>query len=121
LHNNSNDTLKYIDWTCSSEIWNIDTKVMRVNAPYELENCSACTKNVIDEFEVPPQEVKNLYVYVNKNDYTLKKMKFRVGMILQRVLHKKDFRVYLDYFFTEQRHLFNQSRNVIWSNSIEMP
>jgi len=121
LTNKSNDTLRYIDWSCSSEIWDIDTKILRINAPYELENCGACTKNVIDEFEVLPHQVKNLYVYVNKNDYTLKKIKFRVGMILQRVLHKKDFRFYLDYFFTEQHHLFNQTRNIIWSNGIEMP
>jgi hypothetical protein len=121
LQNRSKDTLKYIDWTCSSEIWDIDNNKVNVYPPFMLENCGACEKNIIDIYEVPPYKSKELYVYVSKKDKGLIKPKFEIGMIIQRVIKMKDFRFYSDNFFGTKYNLSDQKMNLIWSNSIEMP
>ena len=121
LQNTSKDTLKYIDWTCSSEIWNIDNNKVNVYPPFMLENCGACDKNIIDIYEVPPHKSKELYVYVSKKDRSLIKPVFKVGIIMQRVTTMKDFWFYENYFFGTNNHINDQKMNLIWSNSIEMP
>jgi hypothetical protein len=121
LQNRSKDTLKYIDWTCSSEIWNIDNNKVNVYTPFMLENCGACDSNFITIFEVPPHKSKELYVYAGKKEGNLIKPAIKIGMILQRVIKKKDFGFYFDNFFGTKYNLSDQKMNLIWSNSIEMP
>jgi hypothetical protein len=121
LQNRSKDTLKYIDWTCSSEIWDIDNKRVNVYPPFMLENCGACDSNFIGIFEVPPHKSKELYVYVSKRDKSSNLCTFKIGIILQRVIKMKDFWFYNNYFFGTKNHISDQKMNLIWSNSIEMP
>jgi len=120
LKNYSKDTLKYIDWTCSSQIWNMDNDKLNVYAPFMLENCGGCDSNFIGVFEIPTHKNKALYVYVSKKENNLGTEKFKIGMILQRVVKMSDFYFYEDYF-EDQNNLRDQKMNIIWSNSIEMP
>jgi hypothetical protein len=120
LQNNSKDTLKYIDWYCSSEIWNADNKKLNIYEPFEIDRCGGCDKNMITYFEVPPHENKALYVYTSRKENNLRTEKFKIGMILQRVVKMSDFYFYENYF-EDKNNLSDQKMNIIWSNSIEMP
>lgn len=118
LENNSKDTLRYIDWTCSSMIWKIDNHGFILEPPFEFEDCGTCDKNIISVFEVLPHKTIALKVYVREKEIDYNKPKFKIGMILQRMINNKDFWVYLHYFMDENNQLSNQTMNLIWSNSI---
>jgi len=120
LKNNSNDTLKYIDWTCSSMIWKIDNHDFILEPPFEFQDCGTCDKNIVSVFEVLPHKTIALKVYVRKKNIDYNKAEFKIGMILQRIIYNKDFWVYAHYFMEGNNQLSYQTTNLIWSNSIEI-
>jgi hypothetical protein len=116
LTNNTKDTLEYIDWTCSYAIWFTNNKRLKVHPP---EYCGdICDSNFITSYTVPPHQTKiiNLRAYW-KNKVQHGTATFRVGMILQRVIKRSDF----SYYFEQGNVLSNQTQNLIWSNTIQIP
>jgi len=121
LKNNSTDTLRYIDWSCSSEIWEIDNNGVNVLPPFLVDNCGDCDKNIISIYEVSPGHEQQLYIYVVRTKHNAKGTPFRIGMILQRVLRKEDYWLYMNYFIGGSNRLSGQKMNIVWSNSIQIP
>jgi hypothetical protein len=118
LENDSDDYLWYLDWTCGSEIWNIDNYEFQVYpSTWVREVCSATYVTI---FEVPPHTSKTLYAYVLKKEKEPVNRKFKIGIILQRVYTIQEFKLYRSYF-GKPGNLRKQKMNIIWSNSIVMP
>jgi hypothetical protein len=121
LKNNSNDTLKYIDWTTSSSIWRFDKNNIFVK-PSDL---SPCFDQVIDHDFImyytilPHQSAKVELSIIFRDEVSIPFNKtFKIGVILQRVIKKKDFEYYHTYFLKHE--LSDQIINLIWSNTISM-
>lgn len=121
LENNSTDTLKYIDWTCSHDIWLTNTNKTGVTEPYIFCH-GVCHKNIISVYTIPPKKRKTFTInlYPKNRAYSYGD-KFRVGIVLQRVLQHKDFNVYFDAFFGDKYKLHEQVQNVIWSDAVILP
>jgi len=119
LKNNSNDTLKYIDWTSDASIWYFNNNDLYVIPSYLSPCASTIDHNFIMYYTVfPHQSAKiELSVLLKQGVNPINK-KFKIGMILQRVFKKKDFEFYSRYFMTHE--LGNQTINLIWSNAIIM-
>jgi hypothetical protein len=120
LQNKSSDTLKYIDWTCLHQVWHSDNKQIWANE--QDASCTTCDANFITILRVPPhQSVTKQLIAEFKTGAKSISTKFRVGIILQRIIKKKDWEYYGKYFILKERyHLNDQLQNLIWSNSIQL-
>jgi len=117
LQNLSGDTLKYLDYTCSHMIWRTDND--SVWTDQRASFCLVCTANFMTAFEVAPHSSKEFELTSEfRNDPT----KFRVGMILQRIISEKDWARSLKYFDSNNiGALQKQTQNTIWSNYVQIP
>lgn len=122
LTNASGDTLKYLDWTCSSDIWYTNQAEVGVMSPYQTMFCGACDKNIEEVRIVPPDQSKTIMVSIYpKGDATAKGVKVKVGMIIQRLIRGEDYGYYFEHFMGQNTSLAHQTRNRIWSNMLELP
>lgn len=119
IHNNSNDTLKYIDWTGDPNIWCIDKSYVYV-APSNFYPCSnSINHNYITCYTILPHQSTKVKLNILVNSAVdLVNNKFKIGVILQRMIKNSDFWQYQEYFL--QHQLYNQTINIIWSNTITM-
>ncbi len=119
LKNKSKDTLKYIELTCSHDIWSSDDPM--IWAGQLPMSCGGCDNNSLKEFMVPPHQSKSIQLatyYIRGVKHTPTTL--RIGMVLQRVMKRTDWYYYLEYplvngYFFD---LHDQVQNRIWSNSI---
>ncbi len=123
LKNKSKDTLKYIDMSCSHDIWSSNKDNIWAAQQWGTP-CDGCDGNSLKEFEIPPAQSKTIELEAYyKQGVSHVHTKIRVGIILQRVIKKQDWDFYIEYplmnghFF----QLHNQVQNRIWSNPIEIP
>jgi hypothetical protein len=101
LENKSNDTLKYIDWTCLHDIWHSNSKLIWINE--QNSSCLVCDADHINIFQVPPHRsvTKQLLAEFKEGTHPML-TKFRIGMILQRVMKKNDWDYYGKYFILKK-------------------
>jgi hypothetical protein len=121
LQNLSDDTLKYLDYTCSHMIWRADNELLWVDQ--QTSSCLVCDANFITEFIVVPHGQEKIELLMEFNQDVKANVKnFRVGMILQRVIKQKDWNVYFKQFIKgDIAALSKQTQNSIWSNLIQIP
>ncbi|MDR3694740.1 hypothetical protein [Mucilaginibacter sp.] len=120
LQNKSNDTLKYMDWTCSHMIWCTDSKLVWAN---EQESyCIACDSNFPAGFQVLPHQSKRIALMAGfRANVKPVTTQFRVGIILERILKPSDFSFYLEKFDSAKMDILSyQTQNLIWSNVIQV-
>jgi len=119
LTNNSNDTLKYIDWTTDANIWKVDIEDGFV-VPTDVYPCDrSIDHNFITYYTLPPHQSAIIQLsIIFKTEVIPINKEFRVGMIIQRVKKIEDFWYYMNYF--RKHSLWQQTINLIWSNSIKM-
>ncbi|HTD99154.1 MAG TPA: hypothetical protein VK668_07685 [Mucilaginibacter sp.] len=119
LRNMSNDTLSYIDWSCSHSIWLSDNQLMWAYQP--LTFCDGCDKNIITVYKIPPHQQKNIKLRASfKKGIKPVQTSLKVGIILQRVFKHTDYGYYFNYFMRSHQ-LSNQLQNAIWSNTVKVP
>ena len=120
LQNKSNDTLKYLDWTCSHMIWCTDSKLVWAND--QESYCVVCESNFPAQFQVPPHQSKRIALVAGfRANVQPVTTQFRVGIILERILKPSDFSFYVEKFNLEKTGgLSYQTQNLIWSNVIQV-
>jgi hypothetical protein len=118
LTNRTNDTLRYIDWTCDSQIWVTDNKGLAVKSATQFKACGKCDKNIVYVYNISPHENRNFTLYLDNPPAPGAKSSFKIGMIVQRVVKLNDWTFYMDYFWTNQHQIKNQIMNIVWSNEI---
>jgi hypothetical protein len=119
LKNNSNDTLKYIDWSCSHEIWLASNSNIQV---VESPGCypAICQKNIIELYEINPKESKEfIKAYLIKGKSPME-LRIKIGMILQQIPSDASFVHFIDYFFVA-RQIKTQTHNAVWSDVQAVP
>jgi hypothetical protein len=116
IDNRTDDTLKYLDWTCEHFIWKTNNTNVWAVQPMTL--CDGCLKNIMSVCTVPPHKQVIVSLRSGFSDGT---QTFRLGMILQRVIRNDDWLYYFRYFDMDRHKLQNQKQNVIWSNAIKIP
>jgi hypothetical protein len=119
LRNGATDTLAYVDYTCSHLIWTTDSDLIWADEqnPY----CLICTSNRFNLFQIPPNEEKQFELMAGfEKDVKPTPTKFKVGMIIQKVLNFKDMLFYFKKFDADSigGGLSEQTQNIIWSNEI---
>lgn len=122
LINNSSEKLEYLDWSSDPQIWFIDKGNINV-VPEGFSVCdSSINHNYLTTYEVQPHQNYRIKLRVIVNgDVVLINQKFKIGIILQRVLKKDDWNYYVSYFEFQPFHeLYHQTLNIIWSNYLIM-
>ena len=109
LYNNSNDTLKYLNMSCSSfEIFQTDNKNISVTI-------HGCDNNFPVVFHVAPHKSSTIDIHVIFNiTYVKIGAKFKMGMHLQKYIGH-------DHFDFDSDKVAKSKTNLIWSNSIKIP
>jgi hypothetical protein len=109
LSNNSNDTLKYINMSCSSfDIFRTDNVSISITT-------HDCDTNFPMVFTVSPYKSSIIIIHIMFNSITVKTgAKFKIGMHLQKYNNNKR----LDLDFEE---ILKNTKNLIWSNTVEIP
>jgi hypothetical protein len=112
LTNNSNDTLKYMNMTCS---W-FDAYILNVDNVRVLPH--DCDANFPTDFRLPPHQwvMVNLPVSVEESA-GLKSIRFKIGMSLQKFTGQPP----LDDFERFYNKISLETGNMIWSNEVELP
>jgi len=109
--NYSTDTLKYLGMDCS---W-LDSYFTN-NKTIEFKK-QLCFKNGPSVKIIPPRQTVNIYIpIVLKKNANYLKLKFRIGMSLQKFI---DYKQFWDFPFTYM--LRPETCNMIWSNEIQLP
>jgi hypothetical protein len=112
LTNKSNDTLKYINMTCSwEEVYQIDkNNVMGIWA-------KACDSNFPTIITIPPQKALVINVPVIIHGSLGKNRAFKIGMSLQEFISREQL-----FDFDAQAYLLRpETKNLIWSNEVKVP
>jgi len=120
LQNRSEDTLKYLDFTCSHMIWYTDSNLVWANE--QDSSCIVCDNNFVTDFSIPPHGSKKIELLAKFfNEIKPVTTQFRVGMVLQRVIKASDWKFYFKRFVTgEMGNLHHQTKNLIWSNVVQI-
>jgi hypothetical protein len=119
LKNNSKDTLKFVDYTCSHFIWTTDNKMISVIAGEG--DCFGCDSNMLSESDLPPHTISKyqlLAEFIKNVSFT--EVNFRVGIILQRILKTGDMNFYFEHYDGSSNDLEYQTQNITWSNIIQI-
>jgi len=117
LTNNSNDTLKYVDWYCSHAVWSTDNHSLQI---YESSApCYVCQYNILTVFEVPPHQTKTMKMTLAaiKGKFPAR-ARFRIGLTLLEANKLGSFLFNIDKF---ERILSNKAQSRIWSNTVMLP
>jgi hypothetical protein len=119
LENKSDDTLKYLDWTCDHFIWRTNNKYTFVSQRCDF--CDGCAHNLLDFYPVPPHQ--HVSIVLRAGYAPRGRQNFRLGMIIQRVIKRRDFDYYQAYYYGKdfnKHKLEYQTQNTIWSNEISI-
>jgi hypothetical protein len=113
LTNSTNDTLKYINWTCMwNFIYGTDTNKVQVLGPY------ACDKNIPRVYQVNPGEsfTRKFYVFVKRKPIE-PKIKFKIFIkLVHQTNTNKSIRFNLESF----SNILNDRKqyDILWSNEV---
>jgi len=120
LTNLSNDTLKYVDWSCNHIIWCVDDKSIWIG---DDTFCIECNAQVIKTFSIPPHKSTEFDLLLGlPPNVKATLIKFRAGVILERVVKPADFAFYNRHFTdSDFFDLSKQTQNAIWSDEITIP
>lgn len=105
--NNSNDTLKYVNMSCSSD------EIFSTNTDRVVLFRHGCEKNVLEVHSVPPHQSENIRIVLVVGKRSKGKERIRVGMCLVLVKKNNSWPSFED---------ISQHRGeTIWSNKVQIP
>lgn len=108
LLNNSNDTLKYVNMSCSSD------EIFSTNSNKVVLFRHGCDKNIDEIHTVPPHQSETINRALVVSDKTNEGEKFKVSMSL---IFSTDYQS----LYTLNEHISKHKGITIWSNEVHIP